>query len=188
MKKYFILLIILFLPLNIYADEVKFSKCVDGDTARFIKNNKEIKVRFLGIDTPETVKPNTKVQPYGKEASNYTCKKLKNANKIELEYEPNSLKEDKYGRTLAYVFVDNNFLEEELLKNGYAKVKYINKKYKYYDRLLDAEDYARINSKGLFSDGKTKSTKEENIDNQIDKDISKLIKKLLSNIFKEIFN
>lgn len=48
------------------SNQVTLSKCVDGDTAHFYINGKNVKVRFLAIDTPETVKPGTPVQPYGK--------------------------------------------------------------------------------------------------------------------------
>lgn len=54
-------------------EKVHVERVVDGDT--FIaqdESNQHIKVRLIGIDTPETVKPNTPVQPYGKEASKYT--------------------------------------------------------------------------------------------------------------------
>ena len=51
-----VMLIILFMPINVLAKEkVSFSSCVDGDTAKFILNKKEITVRFLAINTPETV-------------------------------------------------------------------------------------------------------------------------------------
>ena len=61
------------------SNQVTLSKCVDGDTAHFYINGKNVKVRFLAIDTPETVKPGTPVQPYGKEASEFTSNALKNA-------------------------------------------------------------------------------------------------------------
>ena len=50
---------------------VKLSKCTDGDTAHFIIDGKDTKVRFLAIDTPESVKENNIVEPFGKEASEY---------------------------------------------------------------------------------------------------------------------
>ena len=88
MKRNFLILviaIICFLPSVVYAKEqVRLSKCVDGDTARFIIDNKEYSTRFLAIDTPEVKHPKKKVEPFGKEASNYTCKRLENAKKIEL--------------------------------------------------------------------------------------------------------
>ena len=187
MKK-IVFLIILFFPFIVLAstkDTVTLSKCVDGDTARFILNKEEIKVRFIGIDTPESVKPNTEVEPYGKEASNYTCKKLKNAKKIVLEYEEKKDKIDRYGRYLAYVFVDDKLLEELIVKNGYANLKYINSNYKYYDELIKAEEIAKKNKKNIYSD-------DEYVNNELKDDIEKIVKKytkkILSNILKEIFN
>ena len=110
--------------------EVKLVDCIDGDTARFIVNGKEEKVRFLGIDTPEST---NYIEDYGVEASNYTCNMLKNANDIYIEFDNNSEKYDKYDRLLGYVFVDNNNLGELLLSNGLAEVKYIYGDYKYID-------------------------------------------------------
>ena len=55
-----------------------------------LKNGEEIKVRLIGVDTPETVKPNTPVQPYGKRASNYTKKYLTHQN-VYLEYDKEKL-------------------------------------------------------------------------------------------------
>lgn len=188
MKKLFIV-VIMFLPLNIYAlnkDKVDFFRCVDGDTAKFILNKQEITVRFLGIDTPESVKPNEEVEEYGKEASNYTCRKLKHAKKIVLEYDEKADSEDKYDRVLAYVFLDDKLLQEDILKNGYAKVKYINKEYKYYDRLVDAENKAKEKKKGIYSD-KTDEINEDNYKEKIVKFIKKYAKKIFSNILREIF-
>lgn len=184
MKKILVFMI-LFIPLTVFGvskDEVEFFRCVDGDTARFIRDKKEIKVRFLGIDSPEIEKPNQEAEAYGNSAKNYTCNRLKRANKIYLEYDSESDKLDKYDRVLAYVFVDDKLLEEGIVKNGYANVKYINKKYKYYDVLVNAEESAKINKKGIYSD-KTEEIEEE----QILSFIKKYCKKILSNILREIF-
>ena len=135
MKKILILLL-LFVPVfsvSASKQKVKFSKCVDGDTARFIIDSEEVKIRFLGINTPEIASNLKEAESYGDKASNYTCKKLKGAKKIEIEYEKNSDKVDKYGRTLAYVFVDDVLLEKLILKKGYGSVKYVKENYKYYD-------------------------------------------------------
>lgn len=51
---------------------VQLNKHIDGDTSKFLINDQIIKVRYLLIDTPETVKPNTPVQPFGQEASDRT--------------------------------------------------------------------------------------------------------------------
>lgn len=186
MKK-ILLIILLLIPLNIFAvtkDNAILYKCVDGDTARFLVNKEEVKVRFIGINSPESVKPNEEAEPYGKEASNYTCRKLKNAEKIVLEYEDKAENNDKYGRKLAYVFVDGKLLEELIVKNGYAEVKYINSNYKYYNTLIEAQNKAIENKKGIYSDS---DYSEEKMKKDIVKIIKKYSNKIFSNILREIF-
>lgn len=131
--------------------EVQLSKCVDGDTATFTVNGDEKKVRFLAIDTPESVHPKKKKEPFGKEASDFTCSTLKSAQKIEIQYDANSEQTDKYGRLLAWVWVDDVLLEQLLLKNGYAKVAYIYGSYSYLDDLCQEEKNAIDNSLGIWS-------------------------------------
>lgn len=128
--------------------EVTFDKCIDGDTAWFISNDKKEKVRLLGIDTPEST---NYIEEYGIDASNYTCSMLKNANDIYLEYDTNSDKYDKYNRVLAWVFVDNNNLSELLLSKGLAYVNYIYGDYKYLDNLCASQSKAYLDKKGIWS-------------------------------------
>ena len=141
-NKIVIIISIFFLAINqVYAkEEVKFSKCVDGDTIKVLLDNKEYTVRMLAIDTPESVHPTKSVKYYGKEASDYTCEKITNAKKIELEYDDNSEKMDKYDRLLAWVFVDDVLLQSLLVENGYAKVAYLYEDYKYTDKLEELQE------------------------------------------------
>lgn len=93
MKKFLLWIFLLFISINCVSAkeiEVKFSACIDGDTAKFIYKNEEIKARFLAIDTPETVHPTKDKEAWGIEASNYTCQKITNAKKIVLEFDNNS--------------------------------------------------------------------------------------------------
>ena len=60
-------------------EKVEFYKCSDGDTARFKIKGEEKKVRFLAIDTPEVNHQEKGTEPFGKEASDYTCNALSNA-------------------------------------------------------------------------------------------------------------
>ena len=131
MKKILFILTLFFtFTINTYAKklEVTLDKCVDGDTAWFNLDNERIKTRFLAINTPEST---NKIEAYGKEASNYTCNMLTNAKKIEIEYDSNSDKFDKYDRHLVWVFVDDTLLQEKLLEEGLAEIKYIYGDYKY---------------------------------------------------------
>lgn len=129
-------------------DMVKFSKCVDGDTAYFIVDGKREKVRFLGVDTPEYD------EEYGSVSSNYTCDRLSKAQDIYLEYDSNSKRRDKYDRLLAWVFVDNSNFSIELVEKGYARVRYIYSDYKYNDKLCDGEYKAYSNRLGIWNIGK----------------------------------
>ena len=79
----------------------KFVRGVDGDTAKLSVKGKTYTFRFLAIDTPETVKPNTPPAFMGKKASNYTKSALAKAEKIEVQYDGN--RTDKYGRKLERV-------------------------------------------------------------------------------------
>lgn len=136
---------------------VELKKCVDGDTAWFYNNNNnEIKVRFLAINTPEST---NKIEAYGKEASEYTCNRLMNAKKIELEYDNNSDLKDKYGRDLVWVFVDDSLLNKDIVENGYGEVKYIYGNYKYLSLIKEAEEKAKKNNVGIW---KANSNKDKN--------------------------
>jgi len=128
--------------------KIQLVECIDGDTAWFMINGKKEKVRFLGIDTPEST---NYIEEYGKEASDYTCNLLTNAESIYLEYDINSDRYDKYDRVLGYIFVDNNNLSELLLSNGYAKVYYIYGDYKYLDDLCKTQEYAYSNRLGIWN-------------------------------------
>ena len=185
-----ILIIVMFIPKNVLAKEkVSFSSCVDGDTAKFILNKKEITVRFLAINTPET---GANEEAYGIEASEFTCKKLKNAKKIELEYDSKSDKKDKYDRYLAWVFVDGKLLEEELIKKGLAKVAYVYDDYKYVDKLKKAEETAKKNKKGMYSDiDNSKYTNDKSIYERVENKVKKFFTKLkgsISDLFSDILD
>lgn len=164
MKKFSIFLItfLLFIT-NVSANErieVNFSKCVDGDTAKVILNDEVITVRFLAVDTPETSHPKKGKEPFGKEAKEYTCKSLTKANKIEIEYDKNSDKLDKYDRHLAWIWVDDYLLQDNLIKEGLAEVAYLYGDYKYTSTLEDHQVLAKLNKKGIWSN---KSPINENI-------------------------
>ena len=151
MKLIFTILISLLLINNVEAKklEVSLDKCVDGDTAWFILNNENIKTRFLAIDTPEST---NKIEPFGKEASDYVCNLLKNADKIEIEYDPNSDKLDKYDRHLVWVFIDDELLQDLIIQKGLGEIEYIYGDYKYLTQLEASELMAKTNRLGIWQD------------------------------------
>lgn len=156
MKKVVFFVLIFFTCLfNVEASDkvnVTFSKCVDGDTAKVILNKKEVTVRFLAVDTPETSHPTKGEEPYGKEAKEYTCNSLKESKKIELEFDNNSDKTDKYDRYLAWVWVDDYLLQDNLIKEGLAEVAYLYDDYKYTSLLEEHQTIAKLNKVGKWSD------------------------------------
>ena len=166
MKKIIFIISIFFIGINItYAKEtVKFSKCVDGDTIKILMNNKEHTIRMLAVDTPESVHPTKPVEYYGKDASDFTCNLVKNAKKLEIEYDDNSDKTDKYDRLLVWVFVDGKLLQKELISNGYGKLAYLYDDYKYTKDLEAAQELASAKNLGIWNEeAKNKYNNENNI-------------------------
>lgn len=201
MKK--VVMIFLFFCLfitNVYAERVsvKFEACVDGDTIKVMLDNKKTTVRFLAIDTPETVHPTKGEQPFGKEASNYTCDKVKNAKKLEIEYDEGSTKTDKYNRALGWVFTDDTLLQKDLVSFGYAKVAYLYGNYKYTEDLKKEESIAKSKKLGVWSleeetttkkiEKTTKKVTESETEDSIINELLKDIRKIFKNLFKNIFN
>lgn len=157
MKKLIIGIMLFFVSIGIVdaKEQVTLSKCVDGDTAWFIKDGEKIKARFLAIDTPEST---TTIEEYGKEASEYTCNLLTKATKIEIEYDSDSDELDKYDRHLVWVFVDGELLQEKVIENGLGEVAYLYGDYKYTDTLELAQEEAKAKQIGIWSN----ETKVEN--------------------------
>jgi micrococcal nuclease len=128
-----------------------FVRHVDGDTTVLKIEGKEQKVRFLLIDTPETVKPNTKVQPFGLEASKRTKELLSTAAEITFEYDQGD-KKDRYGRALGYIFVDGTLLQKTLVREGLARVAYVKEpNTKYLLELEEAQEKVKNESLGIWS-------------------------------------
>lgn len=165
MKKLIVTLLTCFIfILNVNAgdkDIVALNKCIDGDTASFNLNSKIIKVRFLAIDTPESVSTKVDKELYGEEASTFTCNLLSNADIIELEYDNNSDKLDKYNRYLAWVWVDNKLLQDEIISNGYAEVKYLYGEYKYTSLLQKHQKIAKDRKLNIWSPTQNKKEYEK---------------------------
>ena len=125
--------------------KAKVVRVIDGDT---IEIEGGIKVRYIGIDTPETVDPRKPVQCFGKEAS---AKNEELVGGKEVKLEKDVSETDKYGRLLRYVWVGDLLVNEYLVKEGYAQVSTYPPDVKYQDRFLAAQKEARENNRGLWS-------------------------------------
>ena len=142
------LLSVLILFLALPARElVKVDSVIDGDTFR-LENGE--KVRLIGVDTPETVHPSKPVQYYGKEASEFT-KRMLEGKKVRLEMDVQE--RDKYGRLLAYVYLeDGTFFNAELVKQGYAQAATYPPNVKYVELFIRLQKEARENNRGLWKE------------------------------------
>jgi len=130
-------------PFYTYKGEVE--RVIDGDT---VVLERGMKVRLIGVDTPETVHPNKPVQRYGREASAFT-KQLTEGVVVRLEYDQQ--RTDKYGRTLAYVYLsDGRMLNAEIVKHGYGHA-YTKYPFKYMEEFLAYEREARESNRGLWA-------------------------------------
>lgn len=133
---------------NISEASYKVTRVVDGDTIIIDYNGKEERVRLIGVDTPESVHPNAeKNTEFGKTASNFTKQYLENKYvKIELDVQ----ERDKYGRLLAYVYLDDIMYNKTLLQKGYAKIATYPPNVKYVNDFTEIQKEAQNNKKGLW--------------------------------------
>lgn len=124
---------------------------IDGDTIKVkLENGKTESVRFLLIDTPETKHPKMGVQPFGPEASAFIKQIAPVGKEIELEFDVSE--REKYGRLLAYVWVDGQMLNRILIEKGLARVAYIYPpNTKYVDYLKGEQFVAQREKVGIWS-------------------------------------
>ena len=127
------------------------TKVVDGDTIWIEGEGERLKVRLIGVDTPETVHPTKEVECYGPESSDFAKDTLAGT-QVAITTDTSQGEVDKYGRTLAYVFLPSGQLFQELLvSGGYAYEYTFDEPYKYRDLLIEAEEQARLNGAGLWT-------------------------------------
>ncbi|MDQ7037956.1 MAG: thermonuclease family protein [Aquificota bacterium] len=138
----------------------------DGDTFRCrLESGEEVKVRLIGVDTPES-RPNRKalrdarregvsldtILRLGKKATEFTRKLIPPGTVVYLETDVQI--HDRYGRLLAYVYLpDGRMLNEVLLEEGYAKMMTVPPNVKYVERFRRAQRRAIREGRGLWSEG-----------------------------------
>ncbi len=120
-------------------------RVIDGDTVELCDGPR---VRYIGIDTPETVDPRRPVQCYGKEAAQRNRELVEGKRVI---FEKDTSARDKMGRHLRYAFVDGKMVNETLVREGFARAKRYPPDVKYADRFAAAEQEARKAGMGLWS-------------------------------------
>ena len=150
--------ILTFLSSSLHAQELSIViKVIEGDTLWVYYGGQREKVRLIGIDTPES-KVNTKakrdaemtgqdietITSMGKRSTKYVSSLVKPGHKVTIEFDVEQ--RDRYDRLLGYVYLSNGkMLNEEIVKAGYANVKY-------QDRFLRAYKQARKKERGLWEE------------------------------------
>ncbi|WP_181026433.1 thermonuclease family protein [Rathayibacter tritici] len=143
--------------LPVCAEHIVVERVIDGDTVQVrTDSGEDLTVRLIGIDTPETVKPNTAVQCFGPEASAQTKSLLPAGSSAYLERDDSQGDTDRYGRALAYLWYPGpdgtaHNLERELLAGGYAREYTYNRSaYRYQASFRAEQDTARAAGVGLW--------------------------------------
>lgn len=133
------------------AQAVQVERVIDGDTVDVRLNNQTVRLRLIGIDTPESVDPRKPVQCYGIEASNYTKSLLLNQT-VYLERDASQGEYDIYDRLLVYIWIDDTTLfNHKIIADGYAFEYTYRLPYRYQSMFKAAQQTARSTSTGLWS-------------------------------------
>lgn len=131
------------------------TRVVDGDTF-WIDDGSEkgLKIRLIGVDAPEPRNNGKKLKGYfGTESSEY-LERLIGGKKVRFEFDVGRY--DQYGRTLAYVYLeDGTFVNADLVKNGYATVMTTPPNVRYADTFVELAGKARKHEKGLWKANKS---------------------------------
>jgi micrococcal nuclease len=141
-----IILWFLVVPINSYAEEwVKAKWVADGDTIVLVNGDL---IRYIGIDAPEIDHKTNIAEPYGDDARKFNRRLVLNK-KLRLEFDQQQ--KDRFGRQLAYVFLENGiFVNQALLENGYAFYYFHKTNQKYHDLLIQKQQEAMAAKRGIW--------------------------------------
>jgi len=123
---------------------IKVSRVIDGDTIELIDGRR---VRYIGIDTPEMADPRKNVGCFAKEAAEEN-KRLVEGKTVRLEKDISEM--DKYGRLLRYVYIDDVFINDYLVRQGFARIDTVPPDVAHQQKFFQAESEAREQGRGLW--------------------------------------
>ena len=135
------------------SDDVRVTRVIDGDTFEIEGGER---VRLIGVDTPESVKPNAPVECYGRESGEY-LKSLIEGKVVRLERDRTD--RDRYARLLRYVYLDGVFINEKIVRDGYAESVRYRPDIREQEQLDKAEQEARAVGRGRWATGVCPSIK-----------------------------
>jgi micrococcal nuclease len=123
------------------------SRVVDGDTVEVRLDGETEDVRYIGVDTPETVKPGAPVDCFGPQASSFNHA-LVEGRRVRLVF--GAERRDHYGRLLAYVYLGDRFVNAELVRRGLARTLTIPPNDRFAEQLKRLEIAAARAGRGLW--------------------------------------
>jgi micrococcal nuclease len=126
---------------------VHVTRVVDGDTVEVSLGGRTEDVRYIGVDTPETVKPGAPVDCFGPQASSFNHR-LVEGRRVRLVF--GEERRDVYGRLLAYVYLGERFVNAELVRRGLARTLAIAPNDRYAERFKRLEIAASRGGRGLW--------------------------------------
>ncbi len=126
---------------------VAVTDVVDGDTIEVDYEGGSEDVRYIGVDTPESVKPDTPVQCYALAASHFN-ERLVDGERVRLVFDAEQ--RDVYGRLLAYVYLGDRFVNAALVRRGYARTLEIEPNTRFADLFDRLEQEAANAGLGLW--------------------------------------
>ena len=130
---------------------VPLIRVVDGDTLKVFFQGKKERVRLIGINSPESVKPNEKPECFGVASKKHLEQMLQNQEMVLLEFDDSQGRRDRFGRLLAYGYLPNGeSIEEVLLDRGYACEYRYRSDYRYKEKYKQIEKEAQKQKKGLW--------------------------------------
>ncbi|HLG01843.1 MAG TPA: thermonuclease family protein [Acidimicrobiia bacterium] len=129
-------------------DDRTVARVVDGDT---IVLDDDVRVRLIGIDTPETKDPRRPVECFGQEASAHMIKLLPAGTRVRVVYDVE--RTDRYGRTLAYLYraSDGLFVNAAMVRDGFASAYTVPPNVAHADEFVALNREARETGRGLWS-------------------------------------
>lgn len=123
------------------------TRVVDGDTVEARVDGRAEDVRYIGVDTPESVKPDAPVECYALAASHFN-EDLVEGQRVRLEFDAE--RRDAYGRLLAYVYLGDEFVNAQLVRRGFARTLAIPPNTGHAGRLATLERRASAAGRGLW--------------------------------------
>lgn len=135
-------------PETLQAETVRVLKVTDGDTIHVLRNRRDESVRLIGVDTPEVAWYGGKGECFGPQAGLYTRRRL-GGRIVHLAFDAEL--HDRYGRLLAYVYLDAELFNLTLVRLGYATALPVAPNTRFRSRFAVAEAAARRMGLGLWS-------------------------------------